>query len=90
MSEKSYVVRIYRQEPQAVGGRRARDKTVEDDANAIGRRRAYDRLTLVGTVDDVEYGVRRYFRDIEELWAILSASPRLVAGPSTGKDTGDD
>lgn len=90
MSERSYVVRIYRQEPQTVGGRRARDKIVKDDANIIGRRRAYDRLTLAGTVDDVEHGVRRYFRDMEELWAILRAPPWPVAGQSTDKDTGDD
>ena len=90
MSEKSYVVRIYRQQSPATPARRAGDKIVKDDANAIGRRRAYDRLDLAGTVDDVEHGVRRYFRDMEELWAILSASPRLVAGPSTGKDTGDN
>lgn len=84
------MVRIYRQQPLATPARRAGDKIVKDDANIIGRRRAYDRLDLAGTVDDVEHGVRRYFRDMEELWAILRAPPWPVAGPSAGKDTGDE
>jgi hypothetical protein len=90
MSEKSYVVRIYRQQSLATPARRKGDKIVKDDANIIGRRRAYDRLDLAGTVDDVEHGVRRYFRDMEELWVILRAPPWPVAGPNTDKDTGDD
>ncbi len=90
MSEKSYVVRIYRQQPLTTPARRVGDKIVKDDANIIGRRRAYDRLDLAGTVDDVEHGVRWYFRDMEELWAILSRPAKPMAGPSTGRDTGND
>ena len=87
MSEESYMVRIYRQEPQVMSVRRAGDASAKGGRKGGGRRRAYDRIALAGTVENVE---RRYIRDIEELWVILSAQPRPVAGPRTGKDTRDD
>ena len=75
MSEESYVVRIYRKEARAIAVRRAGDASAVEATNAVSRRRAHDRAVLAGTVEVVEYGERQYFRDIEELWAILSGSP---------------
>ena len=86
MNEESYVVRIYRKGPRTLAARRARVASTKEAANTAGRRRAHDQVAIAGTVEDVEHGMRRYFRDIEELWAILSAPPRLVTGRRTGKD----
>jgi hypothetical protein len=72
MSEESYVVRIYRKEARAIAVRRAGNASAVGATNAVSRRRAHDRTVLAGTVEVVEYGERQYFRDIEELWAILS------------------
>ena len=75
MSEESYVVRIYRKE------------RIPGSVPSIGPgRRSHDGITVAGTVEDVERGERRYFRDIEELWAILSRPARPVAGRRAGKD----
>ena len=61
VSEESYVVRIYRKE------------RVPGSVPSIGPgRRSHDGITVASVVEDIERGVRRYFRDIDELWAILS------------------
>jgi hypothetical protein len=75
MSEESYIVRIYRKEARAIAARRAGDVSAVEITNAVSRRRAHDLAMLAGTVEVVERGERQFFRDIEELWAILSGSP---------------
>ncbi|MEK6700136.1 MAG: hypothetical protein AABZ10_13980 [Nitrospirota bacterium] len=66
MSEESYVVRIYRKEPQAVSVHRTGDAGAMEAANTVGLHRAHDRIAITGTVEDVEHGMRRYFCNIEE------------------------
>jgi len=56
MDGESYVVRIYRREPEG---------------NAQGRRTT-DRVAIDGIVEEVESGGRSSFHGIEELWDCLA------------------
>lgn len=76
MSEESYVVRVYRQEQVPRSARR----TQRD-------RRSHDRVAVAGVVEAVESSERHNFRNIEELWAILSTLPRPQAGRCASEDT---
>jgi hypothetical protein len=76
MSEESYVVRIYRQEQVPRAARRAQRS-----------RRSHDRVAIAGVVEAVESSERHNFRDIEELWAILSTPPRPQTGRRASEDT---
>jgi hypothetical protein len=42
------------------------------EARVDPARRAHDRVALTGIVEDPGSGAQRAFRDIEELWALLS------------------
>jgi hypothetical protein len=60
MDEATFVVRIYRGAHLTASVSRA----------GSGRRR-HDRTALSGVIEEVEFGERQAFHDIEELWAIL-------------------
>jgi hypothetical protein len=69
MSERSYVVRVYR-------SRRNEPKP--------SARRSYDQVLLDGIVEEPETGKRSSFHGVEELWRLLTRAPRRGARPAGG------